>query len=145
MVVTDAAASANEAAKRGVYAMFVLQRDGLFPSFSATTTTMSVTQRKDRLYAQLASSMQRLKQASARTTDLTESVQEDLDAMRTFAGIHAAQCVNGSQLLLYLIYLLRARFMTVSATDIFSRRTENFLLQISTIARCEHPGVVHVP
>ena len=52
---------------------------------------MSATQRKDRLYGQLASSLQLLKQHSARTTDLVEDLQGDLDAMRTFAGIHAAQ------------------------------------------------------
>ncbi|KAL5536941.1 hypothetical protein ACEPAF_764 [Sanghuangporus sanghuang] len=52
---------------------------------------MSATQRKDRLYGQFASSLQHLKQHSARTTDLMENLQGDLDAMRTFAGIHAAQ------------------------------------------------------
>ena len=55
---------------------------------------MSAAQRKDRLYAQLAAHLARLKQHSAQTTDLVESFQSDLDAMRTFAGIHAAQYVK---------------------------------------------------
>ncbi len=56
---------------------------------------MSATQRKDRLYAQFAANLQRLKQVSTRTTDLTEVLQGDLDSMRVFAGIHAAQWVDG--------------------------------------------------
>ncbi|KAI5123547.1 hypothetical protein M0805_006706 [Coniferiporia weirii] len=52
---------------------------------------MSANQRKDRLFAQFASNLQLLKQHSAQTTDLVEGLQGDLDAMRTFAGIHAAQ------------------------------------------------------
>ena len=63
---------------------------------------MSATQRKDRLYAQFASSLQLLKQHSARTTDLTEELQADLDAMRTFAGIHAAQWVLFALFLVYV-------------------------------------------
>ena len=54
---------------------------------------MSATQRKDRLYAQLSSGLVRLKQSSTRTTDLVEGLQNDLEAMKTFSGIHAAQCV----------------------------------------------------
>ena len=52
---------------------------------------MSVNQRKDRLYAQLSSTLVRLKHSAARTTDLMEALQADLDSMKTFAGIHAAQ------------------------------------------------------
>lgn len=52
---------------------------------------MSAIQRKDRLYGQLASSIQLLKQHSTRTTDLVEGLQGDLDAMKTFTAIHAAQ------------------------------------------------------
>ncbi|TDL23662.1 hypothetical protein BD410DRAFT_802459 [Rickenella mellea] len=52
---------------------------------------MNANQRKDRLYAQLASNLKLLKQNAARTTDLAECLQEDLLAMRTFAGVHAAQ------------------------------------------------------
>ena len=52
---------------------------------------MSAVQKKERLYAQLASNFKQLKQNMARTTDLFEELQGDLDAMRTFAGIHAAQ------------------------------------------------------
>ncbi|KAH8116415.1 hypothetical protein DFH11DRAFT_1580440 [Phellopilus nigrolimitatus] len=52
---------------------------------------MSATQRKDRLYGQFASSLMALKHNATRTTDLIEGLQGDLDAMRTFAGIHAAQ------------------------------------------------------
>lgn len=52
---------------------------------------MSAAQRKDRLYAQLSASLVRLKQSATRTTDLVEVLQNDLDAMKTFTGIHAAQ------------------------------------------------------
>lgn len=52
---------------------------------------MSAAQRKDRLYAQLSASLVRLKQSATRTTDLVEALQNDLDAMKTFTGIHAAQ------------------------------------------------------
>jgi hypothetical protein len=52
---------------------------------------MSAIQKKERLYAQLATNFKQLKQNMARTTDLFEELQGDLDAMRTFAGIHAAQ------------------------------------------------------
>lgn len=54
---------------------------------------MSAAQRKDRLYAQLSASLVRLKQSATRTTDLVEALQNDLDAMKTFTGIHAAQWV----------------------------------------------------
>lgn len=54
---------------------------------------MSAAQRKDRLYAQLSASLVRLKQSATRTTDLVEALQNDLDAMKTFTGIHAAQSV----------------------------------------------------
>lgn len=54
---------------------------------------MNATQKKERLYGQLAQGFALLKQHSARTTDLMEDVQEDLDAIRTFSGMHAAQCV----------------------------------------------------
>ena len=52
---------------------------------------MSAEQRKDRLYAQMAASLQRLRQHVGQTTDLVEGLQGDLDAMRTFTGLHAAQ------------------------------------------------------
>lgn len=55
---------------------------------------MNATQKKERLYGQLASGFALLKQHTARTTDLMEDVQTDLDAIRTFSGMHAAQCVH---------------------------------------------------
>lgn len=60
---------------------------------SSGTQPTNATVRKDRLYSQLAASLKRLKQQEARSTDLMGVLQADLDAMRTFAGIHAAQCV----------------------------------------------------
>ena len=55
---------------------------------------MSAVQRKERLYVHLAASLQRLKQHTTQTADLFEGVQGDLDAMRTFAGLHAAKYVH---------------------------------------------------
>jgi len=47
---------------------------------------------KDRLYAQLAASLGRMSRAVAKTGDLCEQLQVDLNAMRTFAGLDAAKC-----------------------------------------------------
>ncbi|KAF8434335.1 hypothetical protein L210DRAFT_3553668 [Boletus edulis BED1] len=51
------------------------------------------TQAKDRLYAQLASSLKNMSRAVGQTADLMEQLQNDLDAMRVLAGTHAAQWV----------------------------------------------------
>jgi hypothetical protein len=51
----------------------------------------NATQAKDRLYAQLASSLGRMSRAIAQTADLCEQLQVDLHAMRTFAGLDAAK------------------------------------------------------
>jgi len=51
----------------------------------------NATQAKDRLYAQLATSLKNMSRAVGLTADLFEQLQVDLDAMRTLAGIHAAQ------------------------------------------------------
>lgn len=51
----------------------------------------NATQAKDRLYAQLASSIKNMSRAVGQTADLFEQLQVDLDAMRTLAGTHAAQ------------------------------------------------------
>jgi len=51
----------------------------------------NATQAKDRLYAQLASSLGRMSRAIGRTADLCEQLQVDLHAMRTFAGLDAAK------------------------------------------------------
>jgi len=51
----------------------------------------SATQANDRLYAQLATSLKNMCRAVGQTADLFEQLQVDLDAMRTLAGIHAAQ------------------------------------------------------
>lgn len=51
----------------------------------------SATQAKDRLYAQLATSLKNMSRAVGQTADLVEQLQVDLDAMRTLGGIHAAQ------------------------------------------------------
>jgi hypothetical protein len=65
------------------------------PVFSATMNPYSqppnATQAKDRLYAQLATSLKHMSRAVGQTADLFEQLQVDLDAMRTLAGIHAAQ------------------------------------------------------
>ena len=53
----------------------------------------SATQAKDRLYAQLASSLKNMTRAVGQTADLMEQLQTDLDAMRVLAGTHAAQWV----------------------------------------------------
>jgi len=51
----------------------------------------NATQTKDRLYAQLATSLKNMSRAVGKTADLFEQLQVDLGAMRTLAGIHAAQ------------------------------------------------------
>ena len=56
----------------------------------------TASQRKDRLYGQLSTKLEQLKKANMKTTDLMELFQNDLDAMRTFAGIQAAQWVWAS-------------------------------------------------
>ncbi|KAG7443633.1 uncharacterized protein BT62DRAFT_1008993 [Guyanagaster necrorhizus] len=53
----------------------------------------SATQAKDRLYAQLASSLGRLNRSISTTADLCEQLQIDLQAMRTFAGLDAAKFI----------------------------------------------------
>ncbi|KAI0033672.1 hypothetical protein K488DRAFT_84709 [Vararia minispora EC-137] len=53
--------------------------------------TTSATQAKDRQYAQLAMSLNRLARSVGQTVDMFEHLQVDLDAMRTLAGLHAAQ------------------------------------------------------
>jgi len=51
----------------------------------------NATQAKDRLYAQLASSLGRMSRAVGQTADLCEQLQVDLHAMRTFAALDAAK------------------------------------------------------
>ncbi|KAH7881798.1 hypothetical protein F5I97DRAFT_667436 [Phlebopus sp. FC_14] len=51
----------------------------------------SATQAKDRLYAQLASTLKNMSRVVGRSADLFEQLQTDLDAMRVLAGTHAAQ------------------------------------------------------
>ncbi|KAF8629083.1 hypothetical protein AX15_003577 [Amanita polypyramis BW_CC] len=51
----------------------------------------NATQAKDRLYAQLAQSLNRMTRAVGRTADLCEQLQVDLQAMRTFAALDAAK------------------------------------------------------
>jgi hypothetical protein len=51
----------------------------------------NATQARDRLYAQLARSLTRMSGAIAKTADLCELLQVDLDAMRRLGGLHAAQ------------------------------------------------------
>jgi len=51
----------------------------------------NATQAKERLYAQLASSIGRMSRAMGQTADLCEQLQVDLHAMRTFAGLDAAR------------------------------------------------------
>lgn len=57
------------------------------------TLPTSATQAKDRHYAQLGNSLQRLSQAVGQTADLSEHLKVTLDAMKTLAANHAAQCV----------------------------------------------------
>ncbi|KAH7927854.1 hypothetical protein BV22DRAFT_1127034 [Leucogyrophana mollusca] len=54
-------------------------------------STLNATQAKDRLYAQLASTLKNMSRAVGQTADLFEQLQVDLDAMRVLAGTHAAQ------------------------------------------------------
>lgn len=58
-----------------------------YPSAGPTSATLA----KDRLYAQLASSLGRMNRAIGQTADLCEQLQVDLHAMRTFAGLDAAK------------------------------------------------------
>jgi hypothetical protein len=58
---------------------------------NAYSQPTSATQAKDRLYAQLATSLKNTSRTIGHTADLFEQLQLDLDAMRTLAGIHAAQ------------------------------------------------------
>ncbi|TFK74901.1 hypothetical protein BDN72DRAFT_811613 [Pluteus cervinus] len=51
----------------------------------------SATQAKDRLYSQLAGSINRMARAVGRTADLCEQLQYDLHAMQMFAGLDAAK------------------------------------------------------
>ncbi|KAI0041399.1 hypothetical protein FA95DRAFT_1501534, partial [Auriscalpium vulgare] len=52
---------------------------------------LSATQAKERNYAHFASSLTRLSRAMGQTADFFEQLHVDLDAMRTLAGLHAAQ------------------------------------------------------
>lgn len=63
---------------------------------ASTMSRSGATQAKDRLYAQLASSLKNMSRAVGQTADLMEQLQNDLDAMRVLAGTHAAQCVARS-------------------------------------------------
>lgn len=65
-------------------------RDSSMNHYSQPT---NATQAKDRLYAQLATSLKNMSRAVGQTADLFEQLQVDLDAMRGLAGIHAAQYV----------------------------------------------------
>jgi len=58
---------------------------------NAYSQPTNATQAKDRLYAQLSTSLKNMSRAVGQTADLFEQLQVDLDAMRTLAGIHAAQ------------------------------------------------------
>jgi len=51
----------------------------------------NATQRKERLYTQLAGSLGRMSRAIGQTADLCEQLQVDLHAMRVFAGLDAAK------------------------------------------------------
>ncbi|EGN96644.1 hypothetical protein SERLA73DRAFT_184746 [Serpula lacrymans var. lacrymans S7.3] len=51
----------------------------------------NATQAKDRLYAQLSTSLKGMSRAVVQTADLLEQLQTDLDAMKMLAAIHAAQ------------------------------------------------------
>lgn len=51
----------------------------------------SAVQTKEKLYAQLAASLNRMSRAVSQTADLCEMLQVDLHAMRTFAGLDAAK------------------------------------------------------
>ncbi|KAF9449962.1 hypothetical protein P691DRAFT_666357 [Macrolepiota fuliginosa MF-IS2] len=51
----------------------------------------SAVHTKEKLYAQLASSLGRMSRAISQTADLCEMLQVDLHAMRTFAGLDAAK------------------------------------------------------
>ena len=53
----------------------------------------NATQRKERLYTQLAGSLGRMSRAIGQTADLCEQLQVDLHAMRVFAGLDAAKSV----------------------------------------------------
>jgi len=53
----------------------------------------NATQAKDRLYGQLARSLIRMSDAMAKTADLCELLQADLDATQRLGGLHAAQYV----------------------------------------------------
>ncbi|KAJ7636038.1 hypothetical protein DFH06DRAFT_1272055 [Mycena polygramma] len=63
-----------------------------FPHSSNAPT--NATQAKDRLYAQLSSSLSRMSRAVGQTADLCEQLQVDLHAMRTFAGLDAAKLMT---------------------------------------------------
>ncbi|KAF5361756.1 hypothetical protein D9756_002573 [Leucocoprinus leucothites] len=54
----------------------------------------SAVHTKEKLYAQLASSLGRMSRAIGQTTDLCEMLQVDLHAMRTFAGLDAARLMT---------------------------------------------------
>jgi hypothetical protein len=75
----------------------------------------NATQAKDRLYAQLATSLKRMSRAVGYSADLFEQLQVDLDAMRTLAGIHAAQYVVLYPCKHFGFQYNLCRFMTVAA------------------------------
>ncbi|KAJ7650680.1 hypothetical protein FB45DRAFT_23423 [Roridomyces roridus] len=54
----------------------------------------NATQAKERLYSQLSVSLTRMHGAIRRTADLCEQLQEDLNAMRTFAGLDATKLMT---------------------------------------------------
>lgn len=64
------------------------------------------TQAKDRLYAQLASSLKNMSRAIGQTADLMEQLQNDLDAMRVLAGTNAAQWVADCHGALFRVTIL---------------------------------------
>lgn len=57
----------------------------------STAVSTSAVQTKEKLYAQLASSLGRMSRAIGQTADLCEMLQVDLHAMRTFAALDAAK------------------------------------------------------
>jgi hypothetical protein len=60
---------------------------------SSTIPTISAVQTKEKLYGQLAASLNRMSRAISQTADLCDVLQVDLNAMRTFAGLDAAKYV----------------------------------------------------
>ncbi|EKM81954.1 hypothetical protein AGABI1DRAFT_55066 [Agaricus bisporus var. burnettii JB137-S8] len=58
---------------------------------SSTAPITSAVQTKEKLYGQLAASLNRMSRAISQTADLCDMLQVDLNAMRTFAGLDAAK------------------------------------------------------